>query len=344
MKFQPLLETLRPKIHPPLAVALGSLRETAELLAALESEPTVCYQMDLYQAERLREELAARQRADQVTAAADLWDLPAHFQTVLYPAAKGSERFLKVDMVEQAFHLLRPCGNLLVWSPYENDRLFPELLKKVFGRHHAVQTDEGTLCWSSRQKDLPRRRHEMTFHARIGAGPSLTFLSRPGVFSYGRMDDGARALVEVMTIEPGDRILDFGCGCGTNGVFAGLRSGPSGHVTFVDSNLRAVALAEYNARTQGLPSFTTVAARCGEGLPEGGLDVMLANPPYYAQHSIAAMFIERARTLLRPGGRMYLVTRQADQVGPLVADAFGRADVAERRGYVVLCAEAPKIL
>ena len=67
--------------------------------------------------------------------------------------------------------------------------------------------------------------------------------------------------------------------------------------------------------------------------------MVLANPPYYAQLSIAQLFIERARRLLRPGGRCYLVTKQPNQVGPLVAEAFGPAQVVERRGYVVLCAE-----
>jgi hypothetical protein len=45
--------------------------------------------------------------------------------------------------------------------------------------------------------------------------------------------------------------------------------------------------------------------------------------------------------LLKPGGRFYLVTKQPDQVGPLVADRFGPAEVVERRGYVVLCARSP---
>ena len=53
----------------------------------------------------------------------------------------------------------------------------------------------------------------MTFQVKIGDGPSCRFLSRPGTFSYGRFDNGARALCEVMEIEPGDRVLDLGCGC-----------------------------------------------------------------------------------------------------------------------------------
>ena len=76
-----------------------------------------------------------------------------------------------------------------------------------------------------------------------------------------------------------------------------------------------------------------------DGVPEGTFDVALANPPYYAQLNIARLFIERSAVLLRPGGRFYLVTKQPDQVGPVVADHFGMTEVVARRGYTILCAQ-----
>jgi len=190
-----------------------------------------------------------------------------------------------------------------------------------------------------RQADGARRRHEMTFHARVDEGPSLVFVSRPGTFSYGRFDDGARALVETMDIEPGDRILDIGCGCGTNGIVAARRAGPEGHVVLVDSNVRAVALAEENARRNAVTSFEAIASCTLDTLAPGSFDVVLANPPYYAQNAIAHLFIARGRRVLKPGGRFYLVTKQPDALGPLMVDTFGQAEIAERRGYFVLCAE-----
>jgi 16S rRNA (guanine1207-N2)-methyltransferase len=296
--------------------------------------------MDLFQANRLREELAADGVTAHVITAPDLWDMPGPFQTVLYPVPRSGERELKIDMVDQAFDLLRPGGQLLVVSPFYPDQFFPGLLKKIYGLVHATQVGSGTVFWCHRDRCRRRRRHEITFHARAGDDLSLPFLSRPGVFAYGRMDEGARALLETMTIDPGDRILDLGCGCGTNGVFAGRRSGPDGRVVFVDSNVRAVALAELNARANGLAEFQTIASADGAELPVGGFDAALANPPYYAQGTIAQRFIERCQMCLRRGGRLYLVTKQADQVGRLVAESFGRTDVTERRGYVVLSAVA----
>jgi 16S rRNA (guanine1207-N2)-methyltransferase len=331
---------LEGRLRPPFGVVQGSLREAADLVAVLPAPDVACYQMDLYQADRLRDELAGRGLSAPVVTAPDLWDLPADVQTLLYPAPEKGERELKLDMIEQAYHVLRPGGSLVVLSRYPKEQLFPAALKKVFGRVHLPGAGGGMVLWASRAGQRPRRRHEVTFQVNAGKRPSLRFLSRPGVFSYGRFDEGARALVETMEVRPGDRVLDVGCGCGTNGVHAGLVSGPDGWTTFVDSNLRALALAEHNARANGLIRFQTIASSTVHGPEERSFDVALANPPYYAQLGIARLFIERCRVLLRPGGRFYLVTRQPDQVGPLVAESFGPTEPVQKRGYIVLCAQA----
>ncbi len=330
---------LSTRVKPPVGIVLGSPTEVGELVSLLSVPEVVCYQMDLYQAQRLREELATRQATAQVVTAPDLWELPP-FQTLLYPAPRGGERGLKLDLIEQAFHALRPQGQLAVLSPYDQDHFFPEALKKVFRRvQNPGNTGELLVC--QRQEDRPRRRHEMVFHVSRPGEESLSFVSRPGVFAYGRFDEGARALVETMDIQPGERILDLGCGCGTNGIIAGQRSGPAGFTVMVDSNVRAVALSELNARGNGLAAFQAVASPDLSGL-SGGFNVILANPPYYAYSSIARLFIEGARRLGQEGGRFYLVTRQPDQVGPLVAEILGTTTVQQRRGYTILCATLPR--
>ncbi len=324
------------KARAPLAVVLGSPAEVAHCLSFLKGIDATCYQMDLHQAERLKEELTERQIAATVTTTADVWDLPNDFQTVLYLPARGGERELKIDAIEQTYHILRPHGTLLVWSPVEREPFFPAQLKKIYGRYHAPLMNGQSVLWSQREGDRPRRRHEIVFQARLADGPSHRFVSRPGVFSYGRFDNGARALVETMVVHPGDRVVDLGCGCGANGIFAAQFAGDKGHIAFLDSNLRALALAEMNARANGVLSFETVASSRVEGLQEGSFDVVLANPPYYANSAIARLFIERGRALLKPRGRFYLVTKRVEEIGEVMTQTFEYVEAAMHRGYTIL--------
>jgi 16S rRNA (guanine1207-N2)-methyltransferase len=106
----------------------------------------------------------------------------------------------------------------------------------------------------------------------------------------------------------------------------------------VDSNLRAVALADLNARSNGVTAFETAASSGVTGLQEGTFDVALANPPYFAHHTIARMFVQRSWALLKPGGRLLVVTKQPNEVAAMMAETFGAVEAEERRGYVVLIA------
>jgi 16S rRNA (guanine1207-N2)-methyltransferase len=335
-----LVELFEEKLRPPLAIVLGTAEEWMPLVELMEPDGTTAYQMDLYPAEQFRTALADNKVRGRVVTAPDLWDLPAEFQTVLYAPPSRGERELKIDMVEQAFHILRPRGSLIVLTPYEKDPFFPALLKKVFGKVHAPAAGENAVLWSPRDGDRPRRRHEMTYQIRGREGRPLRLLSRPGTFSYGRFDNGARALVECALVNDGDRILDLGCGDGSNGIFAADLAGPGCHVTFVDSNVRALTLVEHNARANGLLQFMTVAT-ChveGDALKANAFDVVLANPPYFAFSAIACLFVQRSSQLLRPGGRFYLVTKQPKEVAPMVVEQFGQADAVMRRGYSILAA------
>jgi 16S rRNA (guanine1207-N2)-methyltransferase len=338
MPFLDLLAGVRARLKPPVLVALGAPRTAADIAASLELPDSACYQMDLYQADRLREELSVLRPEVTVETAADLWDLPGRYGTVLYPAPPRGERELKRDVAEQAYHVLKPHGLFVVLSQVPKDQFFPDLLKKIYGKVALTTGRDGTTFWCPHDGDRPRRRHEQTVQVNVGGDGPLRFVSRPGVFTYGRLDDGARALLDVVEVKPGDRIMEIGCGTGATGIAAVKRAGPGAAVTFVDSNARAVALAELNARSNGLTDFQALTATRLEGLPAGRYDLALANPPYYAQQAIAQMFVERAHTLLKPGGRFYLVTKLPGPIEPLVRARFGPPVVLERRGYAILTA------
>jgi 16S rRNA G1207 methylase RsmC len=335
-----LFATVSHRVKPPVLVALGPPWPVANLVKALalpEAEVT-CAQFDLHQTDRVRECLAEVGANAEVVAVADIWDLPRKFNTVIFPASAQSDREVKIDVVEQGYHVLAPGGLFLTLSEYEKDSTFAKLQKKIFGKCGETPSSENGMAFFSTKTDDSdkRRRHEVKYHASIGEGASMEFVSRPGTFSYGRFDNGSRAMLEVAEVNEGDGILDLGCGNGAVGCLAGQMAGPKGRVTFIDSSLRAIALAELNAKANNITNTRFVTATRLQGLEENAFDVILANPPYYAKSEITKLFIEGARDLLKPGGRYYLVTKMPTAVMPLIFDTFGDCSVIENRGYSVV--------
>ncbi len=335
-----LFATVAHRVRPPVLIALGPPWPVANLVKTLglsEAEIT-CAQFDLHQTDRVRECLTEIGAAAEVVAVPDIWDLPPKFNTVIFPASAQSDREVKLDVVEQGYHALAPGGLFLTLSEYEKDSAFARVQKKMFGKcGETPSSEQGMAFFSTKTGDSnKRRRHEVKYHASIGEGRSMEFVSRPGTFSYGRFDNGSRAMLEVAEIRERDGILDLGCGNGAVGCLAGAMAGPQGRVTFIDSSLRAMALAEQNAKANGITNARFVTATRLQGLEENAFDVILANPPYYAKSEITRLFIEGARNLLKPGGRYYLVTKMPTAVMPLIFDTFGDCSVIENRGYSVV--------
>jgi 16S rRNA (guanine1207-N2)-methyltransferase len=338
-----LFATVAHRVKPPVCIAIGPPWPVANLVKALglpEAEVT-CVQFDLHQTARVRECLTEVGAAAEVVSVPDVWDLPQKFQTVIFPASSHADRELKLDVVEQAYHIITPGGLFLTLSEYEKDNQFARWHKKIFGKCGETPASEnGMAFWSVRPaEETKRRRHEVNFHAKLGEGPSLDIISRPGTFSYGRFDNGSRAMLEVAEIREAEHILDLGCGNGAVGCLAGAKVGSTGSVTFIDSSLRAVALAEINSKANATPNPKILVATRLEGLGTNAFDVILANPPYYAKSEITRLFVEGTRELLKPGGRYYIVTKMPTAVMPMIFETYGDCTVIENRGYSVVAAE-----
>jgi len=335
-----LFATVAHRVKPPVCFVLGPPWPVANLVKAVGDPGTVCVQFDLHQATRVRECLEEIGAVAEVVSLPDLWDLPTKFNTVIFLASTHADRELKLDIVEQGYHVLAPGGLFLTLSEYEKDNQFAKWHKKVFGKCGETPSSEnGMAFWSTRPEgEQKRRRHEVTFHAKIGDGQSMSFVSRPGTFGYGRFDSGSRAMLDITEVNPGDSILDLGCGNGAVGCLAGAKAGATGSVTFIDSSLRALALAELNAKANNTPNPRFVASTRLEGLEPNSFDVILANPPYYAKSDITQLFVDGTRDLLKPGGRYYIVTKMPTAVVPMIFETYGDCSVIENRGYSVIIA------
>ena len=107
-------------------------------------------------------------------------------------------------------------------------------------------------------------------------------------------------------LEPGERVLDLGCGAGTDSLVAAQMVGASGHVTGVDMTPEMLAKARTAAAELGVENIDFVEAEI-ERLPleDESVDVVISNGVIDLVPDKDAVFTEIFR-VLRPGGRMQI--------------------------------------
>jgi 16S rRNA (guanine1207-N2)-methyltransferase len=147
--------------------------------------------------------------------------------------------------------------------------------------------------------------------------PQTGLWSQPGLFSWDRLDDGTRLLIEHLPGLTGHGI-DLGCGNGAlaRAALARAALAQAGITALVglDLDRRAVELA---VRNIGDPRFSAVWADVRQGLPslqDGSQDFVIMNPPFHSagheDQGLGITFINRAQKLLAAGGKLVMVANR----------------------------------
>ena len=125
-------------------------------------------------------------------------------------------------------------------------------------------------------------------------------------------------------IEPGETVLDIGCGAGMDLLLAARRTGPSGKAIGVDMTPAMLEIAKRSALKAGLWQNTEVRRGMAEELPveTESVDVVISNGVLNLSPDKDRAFREIYR-VLRPGGRLYL----ADVVVQRELSLAARSDV-----------------
>jgi arsenite methyltransferase len=125
-------------------------------------------------------------------------------------------------------------------------------------------------------------------------------------------------------IDPGDTVLDVGCGAGMDLMLAARRIGPSGKAIGVDMTPSMLELAKRGALKAGLWENIEVRRGIAEELPveTDSVDVVISNGVLNLSPDKDRSFGEIYR-VLRPGGRLYL----ADVVVQRELSLAARSDV-----------------
>jgi arsenite methyltransferase len=107
-------------------------------------------------------------------------------------------------------------------------------------------------------------------------------------------------------IEPGEVVLDLGCGAGTDLLVAAQMTGPAGRAVGVDMTPAMLALARSSADRMGLTDVDLHEAVIERlPLPDASVDVVISNGVIDLVVDKDAVFGEIDR-VLRPGGRVQL--------------------------------------
>jgi 2-polyprenyl-3-methyl-5-hydroxy-6-metoxy-1,4-benzoquinol methylase len=128
--------------------------------------------------------------------------------------------------------------------------------------------------------------------------PPLTFLfENPIVGSV----VGPELLIERLSLAPGMRVLDAGCGPGRLTIPLARAVGPAGEVVALDGQNAMLAKLEVRLRAQRITNVRTLQAGLGEGALEGPFDrVVLAMVLGEVRDREAA--VRELYAALRPGG------------------------------------------
>lgn len=104
--------------------------------------------------------------------------------------------------------------------------------------------------------------------------------------------------------QPGEVVLDIGCGTGIDLLLAARRVGPEGKVIGLDLTPEMLTRAREHVAQAGLPNVELLLAAMEEiPLPDASVDVVISNGVVNLSTNKDQAFAEAFR-VLRPGGRM----------------------------------------
>jgi 16S rRNA (guanine1207-N2)-methyltransferase len=166
----------------------------------------------------------------------------------------------------------------------------------------------------------------------------LNFHTEAGVFSPDKIDRGTLAMLSAVELATSDKVLDLGCGYGAVGIWAASVIG-SDRVVMSDIDEMCVTLSQKNAQMNGLGGIKTVVSDGLRNLDDTDFTLILSNPPYHTDFSVAKHFIEKGFNRLKIGGKMVMVTKRKQWYKNKLTAIFGGVKVRETGGYFVFCAE-----
>ncbi len=159
------------------------------------------------------------------------------------------------------------------------------------------------------------------------AGQALKVASLPGVFSFGRLDEGTALMLENLPQGMRGRVLDFGCGSGVIGCYLKLKQ-PELRVEMVDIHALALSCAQRTCALNGVEA--QVYASDGWSDVTGRVDAVITNPPFHAgvhtEYDTTESFIRQARDHMSKSAPLVLVANSFLNYPTLLSQVFEKCE------------------
>lgn len=166
----------------------------------------------------------------------------------------------------------------------------------------------------------------------------MKFSTSNDVFSPQNIDKGTLAMLSLVDFQEDDKVLDLGCGYGIVGILASKIIGAD-NVVMLDNEKSAVELAHKNAVLNNVGNVKIFKSDGFSDLDEKDFTLILSNPPYHTDFSVAKGFIEKGFNRLIIGGKMIMVTKRKEWYKNKLTSIFGGVKIREVDGYYVFIAE-----
>lgn len=171
-------------------------------------------------------------------------------------------------------------------------------------------------------------------------GKGFRFSTNSGVFSKDKVDYGTKLLLNNIVIhKKSGKLLDLGCGYGVLGVILG-ENYKNLDIDMVDVNERAVALANYNLKLNGVNGVNCYVSNIYERV-NSKYDYIVTNPPIRAGKDVLLQFLVGSYDYLVSDGQLWFVMRKDHGVKTMILrlqELFDVQIVCRDKGfYIVKC-------
>ena len=166
-----------------------------------------------------------------------------------------------------------------------------------------------------------------------------SYMTLPGVFSHGTLDQGTALLLEHVPAPAHGRLLDLGCGSGVIGLSMKARE-PALDVTLADIDAFAIRSSQLNSARLNLPA--DILASDGLADISGSFDYIFSNPPFHlgkdTNYSFARNLFRQGRQHLTMGGQLWIVANRHLPYEEWAQEEFADVQIlAQENGFKLLC-------